>query len=73
MNTSFREVLREVLSGILITEPNRGGVGLVEVDAPERRGFRDGTDLRLGAINTTNVNEKRGRRGDNQKNSNTVQ
>ena len=26
------------------------GVGLEEVDAPERRGFRVGVDLRLGAI-----------------------
>ena len=26
------------------------GVGSEEMDAPERRGFRDGVDLRLGAI-----------------------
>ena len=37
------------------------------MDAPERRGFWDGVDLRLGAIDTTNVNEKRGRERDNQK------
>ena len=43
------------------------GVGSEEVDAPERKGFWDGVDLRLGAINTTNVNEKRGRERDNQK------
>ena len=26
------------------------GVGSEEVDAPERRGFLDGADLRLGAV-----------------------
>ena len=30
-------------------------------EASERRGFRAGVDLRLGAIDTTNVNRKRGR------------
>ena len=34
------------------------GVGLEEDDAPERRGFRNRVDLRLGAIDTTNVNRK---------------
>ena len=37
------------------------GVGSEEVDAPERRGFWNGVDLLLGVIDTTNVNEKRGR------------
>ena len=32
------------------------GEGLVDEEAPERRGFRAGVDLRLGAIDTTNVN-----------------
>ena len=41
------------------------GVGSEEVDAPERKGFRDEADFRLGAIDTTNVNEKRGRDRDN--------
>ena len=27
-------------------------------EAPERRGFRAGVDLRLGAIDTTNVNNR---------------
>ena len=31
------------------------------MDAPERRGFWDGVDLRFGAIDTTNINEKRGK------------
>ena len=30
-------------------------------EAPKRRGFRAGVDLRLGDIDTTNVNRKRGR------------
>ena len=32
-----------------------------EDDVLERKGFWDGADLRLGAIDTTNVNKKRGR------------
>ena len=32
------------------------GEGLVDEEAPERRGFRVGMDLRLGAIDVTNVN-----------------
>ena len=30
-------------------------------EAPERRGFRVGVDLRLGAIDMTNISRKRGR------------
>ena len=38
------------------------GVGSEDEDnALERKGFWDGVDLRLGAIDTTNVNRKRGR------------
>ena len=44
------------------------GEGSKDEEAPERRGFRARVDLRLGAIETTNVNQKRGReRKDNQK------
>ena len=44
------------------------GEGSEDKEAPERRGFRAGVDLRLGAIDTINVNRKRGReRKDNQK------
>ena len=38
------------------------GEGSVDEEAPERRGFQAGVDLRLGAIDTTNVNRFRGRR-----------
>ena len=38
------------------------GEGLVDEEASERRGFRAGVDLRLGDIDTTNVNRFRGRR-----------
>ena len=37
------------------------GEGLVDEEAPERRGFRAGVDLRLGDIDTTIVNKQRGR------------
>ena len=37
-----------------------------EEEALERRGFRAGLDLRLGAIDTTNVNRFRGRRREEQ-------
>ena len=40
--------------------------GLVDEEAPELRGFRAGVDLRLGAIDTTNVNRFRGRRREEQ-------
>ena len=42
------------------------GEGSVEEEAPERRGFRAGVDLRLGAIDTTNVNRFRGRKREEQ-------
>ena len=34
---------------------------LSDIEAPERRGFQAGVDLRLGAIDTNNVNRKKGR------------
>ena len=37
------------------------GEGSEDEEALERRGFRTGVDLRLGVIDTTNVNRKRGR------------
>ena len=37
------------------------GEGLEGEEAPKRRGFWARVDLRLGAIDTTNVNRKRGR------------
>ena len=45
------------------------GVGSEEDDAPERRGFWDEVDLRLGAIDTTNVNkrEREGRKRQSEK------
>ena len=38
------------------------GEGSVDEEAPEQKGFRVGVDLRLGAIDTTNVNRFRGRK-----------
>ena len=42
------------------------GEGSVDEEAPKRRGFRAGVDLRLGAIDTTNVNKFRGRKREEQ-------
>ena len=44
------------------------GEGLEDEEAPERKGFRVGVDLRLNVIDTTNVNRNKGRkRKDHQK------
>ena len=43
-----------------------GGEGSEDEEAPERRRFQAGVDLRLGAIDTTNVNRIRGRKREEQ-------
>ena len=45
------------------------GEGTEDEEAPERRRFQVGVDLHLGAIDTTNVNRKRGREKKNNKKS----
>ena len=45
------------------------GEGSEDKEAPEQRGFRVGVDLRLGAIDMTNVNRKRGRQKKNNQKS----
>ena len=42
------------------------GEGLEAEEAPKRRGFRAGVDLRLGALDATNVNRIRGRKREEQ-------
>ena len=42
------------------------GEGSEDEEAPERRGFWVGMDLRLGAIDMTNVNRIRGRKREEQ-------
>ena len=42
------------------------GEGLEDEEAPEQRGLQAGVDLRLGAIDTTNVNKIRGRKREEQ-------
>ena len=42
------------------------GEGSVDEEALEQRGFRARWDLRLGAMDTTNVNKFRGRRREEQ-------
>ena len=51
------------------------GVGLEEDDVLEHKGFWDEADLRLDAIDTTNVNRRKGERKkkDNQKSSKAIQ
>ena len=50
------------------------GEGLVDEEASERRGFQAGVDLRLGAIDATNVNRFRGRKREEQsEKSQTIQ
>ena len=62
MNTSSRKVLLECNVSIIIKEPKRKrGVESEDEEALEQRGFRARVDLRLGAIDMTNVNRKRGR------------
>ena len=42
------------------------GEGSEEEEAPKQKGFRAGVDLRLGAIDTTNVNRFRRRKREEQ-------
>ena len=42
------------------------GEGSEDEEALKRRGFRAGVDLRLGAIDTINVNRNRGRKREKQ-------
>ena len=63
MNTSSRKVLLECNVSIIIKEPKRKrGVESEDEEALEQRGFRARVDLRLGAIDTTNVTEREGER-----------
>ena len=50
MNALFRKVLKEVWLAFSSQNRTEEGVGSEEEDAPERRGFWDRADLRLGAI-----------------------
>ena len=49
MNTLSRKVFEEVRFGLSSQNQTEDGVGSDKEDAPERRGFWDGVDLRLGA------------------------
>ena len=42
------------------------GEGFKDEETPEQKGFRVGVDLRLGSIDTTNVNRIRGRKREEQ-------
>ena len=62
MNASSREVLQNALKASSSRNRMLEGEGSKDEEAPERKGFRAGVDVRLGAIDTTNVNRFRGRR-----------
>ena len=67
MNTSSRKVLLECNVSIIIKEPKRKrGVESEDEEALEQRGFRARVDLRLGAIDMTNINKFRGRKREEQ-------
>ena len=55
-STRCREAIEE--AGAFSIDPP----GIEDEEAPERKRFRAGVDLRLGAIDTTNVNRNRGRK-----------
>ena len=58
MNSLSTKVLREVLSGFIIMEPNRIRCRVRERRSPECIGFWDEVDLCLGAIEQTNARER---------------
>ena len=63
MNTSSRKFSEKSFRASSSRNRRWEGVGLEEDDALEQRGFWDGVDLRLGAIDTTNINNrKRGKK-----------
>ena len=71
MNTMFGEVLREVLTDLLITEPNMKRSGIRRrCPGTKRVGFRDEVDLHLGAMRRLSERERereREREGEKQK------
>ena len=62
MNASSREFSENALKASSSRNQTVEGEGSIDEEALERTGFRAGMDLRLGAINTTNVNRFRGRK-----------
>ena len=74
MNASSREVLRKCLKGVIITEPNIRRWRISRWRSTGTKRVRAGVDLRLSAIDTTNVNRFRGRkREDPSKKSQAIQ
>ena len=58
MNASSREFSKNALKASSSRNRTVEGEGSIDEEAPERRGFRAGVDLRLGAIDTTNITRK---------------
>ena len=61
MNASSGKVLRKCLVGIIITEPERERCMIKRGRGTKQRGFQAKVDLRLGAIDTTNVTNSKGK------------
>ena len=58
MNASSTKFSEKSFRAPLSRNQTEEGVGLEEKDAPKRRGFWDGVDLCLGAIEQTNARER---------------
>ena len=73
MNASSRKVFHKCLVGIIITEMERKGCVIRRGRGIGMKRIPAEVDLRLGAINTTNVNKNReGKERDNKKRSKIV-
>ena len=67
MNALSRKFFENALWASSLRNGRERGAESKDEEAPVRREFQVGVDLCLGAIDTTNVNRKRGRKKDNQK------
>ena len=56
MNALSRKFFENALKASSSRNRTVEGEGSEDEEAPEQRGFRTGVDLRLGAIDTSNVN-----------------
>ena len=73
MNASFRKVLREVLSGILITKPNRRGGEIRRRRCPRTKRVSGQSRFTFGCHNALNKLESEGGERNTQKSPKTVQ
>ena len=69
MNARLQKFYKKSFHALSSQNHTWKGVSSAEEDAPERRGFWDGVDLRLGAIEQTNARKRESER-DNKKSTN---